>query len=56
VRPVPSAVTDWAMYRSVFAITVCRFSSNPGSAVSMSGVHLMNDVDMRATRVSGSSG
>ena len=43
-RPVPSAVTDAAMYCSVFAITVCRASSNRGSAASMSGVYLMNGV------------
>src|SRR5437660_6063451 len=45
-RPVPSVVTDPAMYRSVLAITVCRVSSNRGSAASMSGVYLINGVDI----------
>src|SRR6516162_635449 len=45
------------MYASVFAITVCRFSSNPGSAVSTSGEYLMNGVvGMCATFVCRTSG
>src|SRR5438477_349422 len=45
-RPVPSVVTDPAMYRSVLAMTVCKVSSNRGSAASMSGVYLINGVDI----------
>src|SRR5207248_10275857 len=38
-------VTDPAMYRSVLAMTVCKVSSNRGSAASMSEVNLINGVD-----------